>query len=533
MSTTPEIRSFDVEPRTRRLMHRYKRLRKVQRAAKTLRAASEETSVMVPLPARQHGKGGERGRNRLHGLREVEVHGVPSTAHTSATAFPFLAGPSLGLEGPWLGDEVHGGGPFCVDPWELYNLGLISGMSALVFGMVGSGKSSLVKSWCLRLILAGRKLAVPSDLKGEWAPVIESVGGAVIRVAPGMDTRLNILDEGVRPELNQEGKPMSDRQWRFVVRQRRILLLRTVVLILRSAKDLDEHEDFALEDSLDEAVQLSEKDGRVPVSPDVRRALEQLHTSQETSEEMRRAADRLRLVLGRLETGDLAGMFDGESNVRMDGTLPAVGIDTSALRYASPTAARIVAACCGAWMEAMISEDQGQRIVVYEEGWDAIANEADLERMQKGWKLARYLGIFNVLILHRVSDLDSAGGKGTALAAMAEGLLADADIKVIYRQDNSALAKTNEKLELTDRENNLLRSLHKGQGLWRVKNSTFEVRNVLTEAEVPLLDTDQRMGKKSREKKPLARDWLQASSTEGIATASNNGRPERQKESAR
>src|SRR5699024_5141506 len=153
------------------------------------------------------------------------------------------------------------------------------------------------------------------------------------------------------------------------------------------------------EDSLGEADEAAEQEGREVTTPDVRRALDRLHKTQDTTEEMRRAADRLRLVLGRLESGDLAGMFDGPSTERLDGDLPAVGIDTSALRYSSPTASRIVSACCGAWMEAMISEDDGQRIVVYEEGWDSIANEADLKRMQIGWIHACRLGICNVLSL--------------------------------------------------------------------------------------------------------------------------------------
>lgn len=515
MSTTSEVRTFDVEPKNRRWRRRWSRAAVARRAGRRLRNEQESTTETVAVPAREYSSGGQRGRNRLHGLTDAAIQGVPSTAHTSATAFPYVAGPSLGLSGVWVGEEVHGGGPFCFDPWEAYNRQLISGMSMLVFGTVGAGKSSLVKSMCIRMVLSGRKLAVPSDLKGEWVPVIKALGGAVIRVAPGLSTRLNILDAGVRPTMNSDGEPMTDSEWYFIVRQRRMSLLRTVVLILRDSKQLDEHETFALEDSLDEAVQAaaSENSGREPITPDVRRALEQLHENSSTTEEMRRAADRLRLVLGRLESGDLAGMFDGPSTERLDGRLPAAGIDTSALRYASPTAARIVSACCGAWMESMISEDDGQRIVVYEEGWDSISNEADLERMQKGWKLARYLGVFNILILHKVTDLDTAGGQGSRLAAIAQGLLAEADVKVIYRQDNSALRHTDEKLELTDRERDLLRKLKQGEGLWRVKNSTFEVKNVQTKAEKPILDTDQRMGKEQEQPsggpKP-ARQWLAA-----------------------
>lgn len=513
MSNIPEVRTFDLAPPKSGLRRRLARFSSARKATKRLQAEAAKKETEAPLPERKWSTGGRRGRHELYGLRDAAVQGISSTAHTSATAFPWVAGPSLGLDGVWIGHEEHGGGAFNFDPFSLYAQQRISGLSMLVFGTVGSGKSSLVKSLSIREVLAGRKLAVPSDLKGEWVPVIRALGGAVIRVAPGMKTRLNILDEGVRPRLNSQGEPMTDENWAQVVRQRRMTMLSTVVLILRGSKELDEHETFALEDCLGEAVEVAEQQGREVTTPDVRRALDKLHQNQETTEEMRRAADRLRLVLGRLESGDLAGMFDGPSTERLDGGLPAVGIDTSALRYSSPTASRIVSACCGAWMEAMISEDDGQRIVVYEEGWDSIANEADLKRMQTGWKLARHLGIFNILILHKVDDLKTAGGEGSQMAAIADGLLAEADVKVIYRQDNAALQRTDEKLQLTDRERSMLRTLKKGRGLWRVKDSTFEVRNVLTAAEKPLLNTDQSLGTEQEETTDAqqpSRGWVAA-----------------------
>lgn len=470
--------------------------RKLLRESRRRLNEAETEQRAENLPTRKYGRGGKRDRDRLFGLSDAVVSGVPSTAHTSATAYPFVAGPSLGLNGVWIGEEVHGGGAFLADPWALYDQGLISGMSMLLFGTVGTGKSSLAKSWCMRLVLAGRKLSVPSDLKGEWAPVVHRLGGAVIQVAPGLPTRLNPLDEGVRPKRNSQGTPMRDLEWASIVMQRRSMMLVTIVKIIRGNKELDDHEAGALRRALTSAEKLAAEGKRQPLVPDVRKALlKMVEDTTHSLDDMRRAADRLQLALETLESGELAGMFDGESTVTMDGNLPAFAIDTSAVRYASPVASRIVSACCGAWMEAMISEDDGQRVVVYEEGWDSISNDADLERMMKGWKLARHYGVFNILILHKVTDLDTAGGQGSRQAAMAQSLLADADIKVIYRQDRVALAATDEKLQLSPTERALLVNMRKGRGLWRVKNSTFEVDNILTDAEKPVLDTDQRMGK--------------------------------------
>lgn len=489
-----------------------RRRRAQQRARRDVERRLQETTeleVDTAYPPREHGRGGERRKDNLYGLRNARVPGVQTTAHAAATAYPYVAGPSLGPNGVFVGRGMHGEGAFCFDPWELYRRGLISGMSMMLFGQVGTGKSSLAKSLAIRLVLAGRKLSVPSDIKGEWTPVVARLGGGTLRVAPGLSTRINPLDPGTRPSQDSDGRPMTDAVWESLVRQRRNQMLQTVALILSDRSRMDEYERAVIEEALDAAVRGAVQ--RAPTIVDVREALRRERDS--TGGELSAAAERLDLVFRRMETGDLAGMFDGPSTVSIDPELPAVSIDTSALKHASPTAARVVSACCGSWMESMVTNsDSGQRLVVYEEGWDAIASEPDLQRMVEGWKLARAYGLFNILILHKVSDLAMAGGQGSRMAAMAQSLLADADVKVIYRQDQAAMRVTNEEMELTSREQLLLKSLPKGRGLWRLANSTFDVTNDLTEAEKPLLDTDQNMGfdKPEAETTSALREWVEA-----------------------
>lgn len=247
-----------------------------------------------------------------------------------------------------------------------------------------------------------------------------------------------------------------------------------------------------LSQALDEAVRISGEQGRVPVIPDVIDALEAMR--QDGDVMAAEAASVMMMTMARVSSGDLAGMFDGETTVMMSAEARATSIDTSALRGASPEAVRVVNACAGAWTEAMVTtRDGGQRIVIYEEGWDNISSEADLRRMVEQWKLARAYGIFNILVLHKIADLDMAGDRSSRMAAMAKSLLADADVKVIYRQDRSALQVTSSEMELSDREVSLVRSLPKGTGLWRLGDSSFEVKNELTKAELPLFDTDERM----------------------------------------
>lgn len=511
---TASFSVIDGSARERRRQRRETRKGAAQRAREA--APKQSYSSDDGFPVRSWNWGGERKPRTGWGSRMLRLGGVKVAAHTAATAFPFVAGPSLGTAGVPIGQDLYGGGQICFDPWELYKAGRISGMSMLLFGTVGMGKSSLAKSLCIRLVLAGRKLAVASDLKGEWTEIVRTLGGPVIQVGPGLPTRLNPLDEGVRPSKDQQGNPMSDDAWHQVVRSRRMSIMETIIKILIKEDTLSPAQHTALEDSIDWAANLADTESRTPTIMDVMEGLK--HAQKHDYKRVADAAEELVLVMRRVVSGGLAGMFDGESTVDFAEDAPAVSIDTSSMRTAREEARRMVSACCAAWMESMVTtSDGGQRIVVYEEGWDSMSSRADLQRMVENWKLSRAYGIFNILILHKVSDLNMAGDQGSQMAAMARSLLADADVKVIYRQDAAALKLTMEELDLSSREREVLKVLPKGQGLWRVGRDTFHIYNELTPAEEPLLDTDSRMDKTPAEEssgdesetEPVA-EWLGA-----------------------
>lgn len=462
-------------------------------AVKEFQAADAAASAKTEedFPRIRYGKGGPKRDRALHGTKRLHVQKIPATAHSASTSFPFVAGPSLGANGVYIGTDQNGGGAFNFDPWALYQSEMISGMSMMLFGQVGTGKSSLAKSFVVRQVQSGRKASVASDSKGEWTIVAQAVGGSVIQIGPGLETRLNPLDPGTRPSTDPMGRPLTDKAWKAMVRTRRMAILGTLGQILAN-RPLSPTELHVLSMALDTGVNAANKENRTVVIPDVIVALKQQRESEAQMES--EAAAVVSMVLYRVTDGDLEGMFDGETTAQFNADAPMVSIDTSALKGASPEAARVANACTGAWTEAMITTaDSGKRIVVYEEGWDNISSEADLQRMVDSWKLARAYGIFNILILHKLADLEMSGDQGSRMEAMAKSLLADADVKVIYRQDSSALAVTMTELDLSDRERSVLKNLDKGVGLWRLGQASFQVQNELSPDELRLFNTDQKL----------------------------------------
>ena len=79
------------------------------------------------------------------------------------------------------------------------------------------------------------------------------------------------------------------------------------------------------------------------------------------------------------------------------------------------------------------------------------------------------------------------------MRALASSLLANAETRIIYRQESDQLGSTADMLGLTRTEQKLLPGLGTGQGLWRVKDHSYVTQHQLHPAELELFDTAGRM----------------------------------------
>jgi len=163
-------------------------------------------------------------------------------------------------------------------------------------------------------------------------------------------------------------------------------------------------------------------------------------------------------------------------------------------RRENTTLVSVLMTCSSAWMEsALLDPHGGQRWVIYDEAWRLMSHPALLRRMDAQWRLARHYGIANLLVFHKLSDLDNVGDQGSAMRAIASSLLANAETRIIYRQESDQLGATATALGLTGTEQSLLPGLATGQGLWRIKDRSFVVQHQLHPAELAAFDTTSHM----------------------------------------
>ncbi len=422
---------------------------------------------------------------------------VATTRHLCA-AYPLVAEAGLGHEGVLIGRDVLGGS-FVYDPFALYRSGAVTNPNMVVIGQIGRGKSSFVKSYLWRQAVFGRSAWV-IDPKGEYGPLCEAWGVAPVALRPGGPVRLNPLDTGGADSHSGSGGPGGITGSDAVAARRSALTASLAVSCL--GRDLLPREraavDAALAAATEEAVGARGAGPRAaPTLPRVVDALLDPGISaaaalRTTRIDLVEDGRDVALELRRLVHGDLRGMFDGPTTggLRLDG--PLVVLDLSAV-YHSP-ALGVLMACAAAWLQSAVEARHRNRILlVVDEAWAILGNLGVARWLQASWKLSRAMGVANIAVLHRLSDLGAVGAAGSEQVGLAEGLLADSETRVVYAESPGEVARTGELLGLTGTEADLVSTLSRGTALWKVAHRSFLVEHRLARGEQWLVDTDRAM----------------------------------------
>ncbi|MHB8220380.1 MAG: ATP-binding protein [Acidimicrobiales bacterium] len=426
------------------------------------------------------------------------------TTRNLGAAYPLVAEAGLGHRGVLIGHDLLGGS-FVYDPFELYAKGVVSNPNMIVFGQIGRGKSSFVKTYLWRQAVFGRRAWVV-DPKGEYGALAAAWGVEPISLRPGGAVRLNPLDPGPDAETadaaataRTAAEGADGRQVELLASLASACLGRTLLPRERVAVDL--------------ALATVATDAGVPTLPAVVEAM--LEPTAHAAASIRTDTATLledgrdvALELRRLVHGDLRGMFDGPTTDGLDLSGPLVVLDLSALYNSA--ALGVLMACATAWLQAALARQAAtgraeaahsdaspttghHTLVVVDEAWAVLANLGVARWLQASWKLSRAYGVANVAVLHRLSDLQVVGAAGSEQVGLARGLLADSETRVVYAQPPGEVAGAAELLSLSPTEADLLPQLRRGVALWKVGSRAFLVQHVVGPDERRLVDTDAAM----------------------------------------
>lgn len=288
------------------------------------------------------------------------------------------------------------------DPITAYNSQPreVSSPNTVVMGDVGAGKSSFVKTVAVLrpLLLQGRR-AVVFDKKdqageGEYSNVARRYGCEPIRfTADGSGTRLNLMDPMIARGTGVKGQAR---------------LLNTITRLGRGDQPLTVWEEEALRAALTRTMATFNA-RRAPVLADVLPNLGVVDSdryaglSDDARDILHQAGLSVRWTLNGL-LDEYAGLLDGETSTDVDLTGKLTSFDISQLPDDGP-AVPVVMAIGNMWMLGRLRHERGwATTVVYEEGWHMIGGPS-AQLIKSNQKLSRGLGISNVFVMHKGTDI--------------------------------------------------------------------------------------------------------------------------------
>ncbi|HPU02255.1 MAG TPA: hypothetical protein PLY47_00045 [Rhodoglobus sp.] len=420
---------------------------------------------------------------------------VPTHEATSrhiAGMYPFVADSGNGHGGPVLAVDLNADGLFQYTPWDAYKDKSARGAfstNIVVLGAYRAGKSGTIKTLVYRSIAFGHQGIVPSDSKGEWVALAEHVGGTVIRLGAGREERLNPLDRGPR----RTG--VTDEQHEKMVEQRRRTTLQSLVETAHGSP-IDAEENAALGLALDRAISTTDDH---PTLREVHKQLGVIRSGEvdEKDSELIQAAKTPWWTLERFISGDLSGLFEDESTVSFDGDSPLVVVDTSELFARSDLVAQLTQVCTTAWVQAVISDKQSKRkrYLIREEGWRDMTNLKALQMYQQWLKLSRDYGIANIILLHKMGDLDAVGEANSKERNLAYSIINDIENKFLFRVNQQGKKALQEKLDLPASHVERIATLGRGQFVAYIGQFSYILDCFVTstDEERSLFDTDSAM----------------------------------------
>lgn len=416
-------------------------------------------------------------RHRATTAQLGAIYTVPADAHADG-------------RGVFVGvDHGAGGAPFFFEPFQAYRDETITAPNVLVLGEIGSGKSSAVKTFLYRAsLLAGangrRRFIAILDPKGEYAPLADALGLPRVRLRPGGADRLNPLaaSAGSTDDADATARRAS------------------VAVALAGAtlgRDLTAIEEAGVGWAAGVLAAATS-----PTLPDLVALLAtpttaMAHSAARCAEDLARDVADVRFALAKLCDRQLRGMLDGPSTITLDRSGRGLVVDLSAL-YHDHDALNVVMIAVSAWLQALLATPsaQVQRLQAYQvwdECWALTARVQSARYMQASLKLARAYGITNIAVTHRIADLRAQSEDGSTAAKVSEGLLADTQVRVLFRQPTDQVHEAKRALGLTSREAEALPALPRGRALWKLPRYSTFVDHLIGPHEWPLCDTDARL----------------------------------------
>lgn len=426
-------------------------------------------------------------RAARRGAYAPRFQGAPTTTRQGGILNPALLAQPSHTDAIAIGNDKLTRSMVAHDPFSAYHRKEITSPSVIILGIIGSGKSSLLKTvYVARPIIMHKRRVIVADRKdqngeGEYGDLVRSLGSEPFKMLIGSDkggTVLNVLDPNITA----------------VIGQHQVLsLIRAMIERADNGQTLTKWENEALRVALSTTLRDADNNGRVPVLSDLIARCGRMDGHHEWDDLRPNAQDRmheaglgLRFVLNRTISEEMEGLFDGPTSAHVNLASKLTSFDISQLPENSP-AAGMVMAIAQTWALGRIRQERGwATYFCVEEGWDMISGP--IGRALKAQQLlARGLGLATVTAMHHIRQV----------AAEADGreMLQEPQTIHLFRQEREEdVAACIANFGLDPQSADTLRNQPEGHHLLKIgTNPEIPIEHIRSTLETHLTDTDAAM----------------------------------------
>ena len=381
---------------------------------------------------------------------------------SAALIFPFTSSELVQESGILYGVNKSNNSLVIIDRFSLNN------SNSITFAQSGSGKSYSAKVEILRQLMQGTKVIV-IDPEREYKQLSDSVDGTYIKLSARSRQKINPFDFTTNSYGNEESLVEHIQDLTEIVSLMADGLTGEEKAVVDKAI-IQTYKQFRYLMKEGQAKRKKPKRGR----PRKTQGYPLLKDLYKTLKAMKQT--KLSTRLEKFVKGSLGGVFDSQTNIRLDNRLVVFDI-----KDLSESLRQIMMMVVANFVYNQVKSDPSKRLLVIDEGWILLEHEESARFVSGLTRRARkyYLGVS--IISQQANDfLRSEYGKAIA---------SQASLRILMRQDTTTIKGVSEEFKLSEYEQKFLLSCDRGEALIIADQNHVAVKVVASEKEHPLITT--------------------------------------------
>lgn len=397
--------------------------------------------------------------------------------------YPFTSYEINDPNGIMIGRNKNNNSPLFLDFFNRY---LYSNGNAVLFGGSGSGKTYGLNCIALRLREYQTQTIIIAPYKGhEYIPACTAIGGTYIALFPGSEHTINIMeirryDNSTNAALDGAGAVSGS------LLVNKIQQIQVFFKLLKP--DITPEEVHILDESLLQTyknfgITRGNKSLEDPKRPGFYKPMPTLGDLDQQLAQYKVAAQGLRTVLARFVTGSCKN-FNGQTNVNLDN--PYVVIDVSNMPKELMPVAIFIATD---FVYDTIRADRLRRkAIILDELSKMIGLAGSSEAAEFVLTLYKTVRAYNTIVISATQDTNDFFALKDGWYG--KGIMANAKIKLILKQEQQEAETLVKLLRLSETETQRLTYFKRGEGLLVANRNHAEIKIVASPVEHTLITTD-------------------------------------------